>query len=230
MWHEAVHQGGAVAEERVQLFGGLNRRGRRRVELLPLHRHRAAARGGHPLRLARHLPEDTRVNGGDGSGWWGGGDGRPAHLFSPGVFGFGVKELIGSAPRLGQGPQHVTVGCRTDGTRTNDQTSARTAVLVGGNPCRPEAAGEEAGVRRAGPEQLQGQLRVLDVTVGQQQQVPDAAGGRQQAEGPQGPPQLSAAPYWSEALGRGGEGQGDAFRGFKTPLENCHRAKKAAEM
>lgn len=77
----------------------------------------------------------------------------------------------------------------------------------------------------AGPEQLQGQLGVLDVTVGQQQQIPEAAGGRQQAEGPQGPPQLSAAPYWSEALRRGGDGYSAAFKGFKTPLENVDRAK-----
>lgn len=66
------------------------------------------------------------------------------------------------------------------------------------------------------PEQLQGQLGVLDVAVGQQQQVPEAAGGRQQAEGPQGPPQLGAAPYWSQALSRGG----DAFRRAKT-LQEC---------
>lgn len=54
------------------------------------------------------------------------------------------------------------------------------------------------------PEQPQGQLGVLDVAVGQQQQIPEAAGGRQQAEGSQGPPQLGAAPYWSQALRRGG--------------------------
>lgn len=87
------------------------------------------------------------------------------------------------------------------------------------DPCRPEAAGEEASVLHAGPEQLQGQLGVLDVAVGQQQQVPEAAGGRQQAEVPQGPPQLGAAPYWSKALGRGGDGYGAAFKGFKTPLQ-----------
>lgn len=49
------------------------------------------------------------------------------------------------------------------------------------------------------PEQLEGEGGVLDVAVGQQQQVPGPAGGRQQAEGPQRPPQLSAAP----CLGRG---------------------------
>lgn len=69
---------------------------------------------------------------------------------------------------------------------------------------RPEAAGKEAAVLHGPPEQLQGQIGVLDVAVGQQQQVPEAAGGRQQAEGPEGPPQLSAAPYWSQALRRGG--------------------------
>lgn len=78
------------------------------------------------------------------------------------------------------------------------------------------------------PEQLQGQLGVLDVTVGQQQQIPDAAGGRQQAEGPQGPPQLSAAPYWSEALRRGGGGYGDAFKDFRIPLENFPRANSCS--
>lgn len=56
------------------------------------------------------------------------------------------------------------------------------------DPRTPEAAGEEAAVLHAVPEQLQGQLGVLDVTVGQQQQVPDAPGRRQQAEGLQGPP------------------------------------------
>lgn len=56
VWHEAVDQCVAVAEQRVQLLGGLNRGGRRRVELLPLHRHRTAARSRHPLHLMRHLP------------------------------------------------------------------------------------------------------------------------------------------------------------------------------
>lgn len=49
-------------------------------------------------------------------------------------------------------------------------------------------------------EQPQGELCILDVAVRQQQQVPDAARRRQQAESSQGPPQLSAAPYWREAL------------------------------
>lgn len=55
-------------------------------------------------------------------------------------------------------------------------------------------------------EQLQGELGVLDVAVRQQQQVPGAAGRRQEAEGPQGPPQLSAASYWPGVL-MGGSGQ-----------------------
>lgn len=72
-------------------------------------------------------------------------------------------------------------------------------------PLRPEAAAEQAAALSVVPEQLQGELRVLDVAVRQQQQVPDAAGRRQQAESSQGPPQLSAAPYWRETLvgGRG---------------------------
>lgn len=74
------------------------------------------------------------------------------------------------------------------------------------------------------PEQLQGQLGVLHVAVGQQQQVPEAAGGRQQAEGPQGPPQLGAAPYWSEALRREGRRHGEAFKGFGRLF---HRQKDA---
>lgn len=59
----------------------------------------------------------------------------------------------------------------------------------------PEAAGEEAAAAGAVPEQPQGELGVLHVAVRQQQEVPDAAGRGQQAEGPQGPPQLGAAPY-----------------------------------
>lgn len=55
-------------------------------------------------------------------------------------------------------------------------------------------------------EQLQGELCVLDVAVRQQQQVPDTMGWRQQAESTQGPPQLSAAPYWGKALIGGGRG------------------------
>lgn len=35
-----------------------------------------------------------------------------AHLLCPVVFGFCVEELIGSAPRLSQGSQHVLVGHR----------------------------------------------------------------------------------------------------------------------
>lgn len=50
------------------------------------------------------------------------------------------------------------------------------------------------------PEQPQGDLCVLDVAIRQEQQVPNAAGRRQQAEGSQRPPQLSAAPHWREAL------------------------------
>lgn len=44
-------------------------------------------------------------------------------------------------------------------------------------------------------EQLQRGRRVLDVAVRQQQQVSHAVGRRQQAECPERPPQLSAAPY-----------------------------------
>lgn len=57
------------------------------------------------------------------------------------------------------------------------------------------------------PDQLQGERGVLDVAVGEQQQVPHAARRRQQAESPQGPPQLGAAPLWDKTLrdGRGGE-------------------------
>lgn len=75
------------------------------------------------------------------------------------------------------------------------------------HPFRPEAACEEAAVLSVVSEQLQGELCVLDVAVRQQQQVPDASGRRQQAERSQGPPQLSAASYWREALigGRGAE-------------------------
>lgn len=59
---------------------------------------------------------------------------------------------------------------------------------------RPEATGEEATVLSIVSEQLQGELGVLDVAVRQQQQVPDAARWRQQAERSQGTPQLSASP------------------------------------
>lgn len=68
------------------------------------------------------------------------------------------------------------------------------------DPITPEAAGEQAAVLSVVSEQLQGELRALDVAVRQQHQVPDAAGRRQQAESPQGPPQLGAAPYWGETL------------------------------
>lgn len=150
-----------------------------------------------------------------------------AHLFSPGVFPFCVKEFKSSAPRLGQGPQHVTIGSRADGTESNDHGCTENMIRhreVQKGSRRPESTGEEATVLHAAPEQLQGQLRVLDVTVGQQQQIPEAAGGRQQAEGPQGPPQLGAASYRSETLRRGGDGDCDAFRGFSMPQENFHRA------
>lgn len=118
------------------------------------------------------------------------------------MFRFSVEEFEGSAPGLGQRPQHVAIGCRTERTNTkgSQEPGERRRDEVRKDPCRPEAAGEEAAVLHAVPEQLQGQLRVLDVTVRQQQQVSDAPGRRQQAEGPQGPPQLGAAPYWSEAL------------------------------
>ena len=46
------------------------------------------------------------------------------------------------------------------------------------------------------PEQLEAEAGVLDVSVRQQQQVPGPGGGRQQAEGLQGAPQLSAAACW----------------------------------
>lgn len=73
----------------------------------------------------------------------------------------------------------------------------------------PEAAGEEAAAAGAVPEQPQGELGVLHVAVRQQQEVPDAAGRGQQAEGPQGPPQLGAAPYRrGELRGEGGVGGG----------------------
>lgn len=65
------------------------------------------------------------------------------------------------------------------------------------------------------PEQLQGQLGVLDVTVRQQQQVSDAPGRGQQAEGAQGPPQLGGAPYWSEALVRGREASRCCLQGHQ---------------
>jgi len=55
-------------------------------------------------------------------------------------------------------------------------------------------------------QQPQGELGVLHVAVRQQQQVPHAAGRRQQAEGPQGPPQLGAAPCWRGELVARAEG------------------------
>lgn len=64
----------------------------------------------------------------------------------------------------------------------------------GGGQDPPEAAGEEAAVGGAVSEQLQRELGVLNVTIRQQQQVPDAARRRQQAERSQRTPQLSAAP------------------------------------
>lgn len=57
--HEAVDQRVAVVEQRGELPGRLDRRGRRRAELLPLYRHRAAAGGSHPLHLPRHLPPEA---------------------------------------------------------------------------------------------------------------------------------------------------------------------------
>lgn len=70
---------------------------------------------------------------------------------------------------------------------------------------QPEATAEEATVLSVVPDQLQGERGVLDVAVGKQQQVPHAARRRQQAESPQGPPQLCAAPFWEKTL-RGGRG------------------------
>lgn len=69
-------------------------------------------------------------------------------------------------------------------------------------------------------EQPQGELGVLDVTVRQQQQVPGAARRRQEAEGPQGPPQLSAASYWRGVL-RGGREETD---------ESSHCEKRTADI
>lgn len=73
-------------------------------------------------------------------------------------------------------------------------------------PLRPEAAGEESAVSHAVPDQPQGHGRVLDVAVGKQQQVPQAARRRQQVEGLQGAPQLCAAPSWMQTLS-GGEAE-----------------------
>lgn len=70
---------------------------------------------------------------------------------------------------------------------------------------QPEAAAEEAAVLSVVLDQLQCERGVLDVAVGKQQHVPHAAGRRQQAESPQGPPQLCAAPFWEKTL-RGGRG------------------------
>lgn len=72
-------------------------------------------------------------------------------------------------------------------------------------PCPPEAAGEESAVPDVVPDQPQGHGRVLDVAVGEQQQVPHPARRRQQAEGLQGAPQLRAAPSWTQTLTGGRE-------------------------
>lgn len=153
------------------------------------------------------------------------------------MFSFCVKEFEGSAPGLGQRPQHVAIGGRTE--RTKDKGSReRSGVCPGGfgedrtDLRTPEAAGEEAAVLHAVPEQLQGQLGVLDVTVGQQQQVPDAPGRRQQTEGLQGPPELGAAPYWNKALARGREALRCCLQGLQnSPGELSHGSElnKAAQ-
>lgn len=69
----------------------------------------------------------------------------------------------------------------------------------------PESTGEEAALGGAVSDQLQRKLGVLNVTVRQQQQVPDATRRRQQAERSQRTPQLSAAPYQRAALPGGRE-------------------------
>lgn len=66
-------------------------------------------------------------------------EGRPAHLFSPGVFRFGVEEFVSSAPGLSQRPQHVAVGRRTEGTNTEDDKSPVNIVTHGGFYPRPQA-------------------------------------------------------------------------------------------
>lgn len=147
VWNEAVHQGVAVVEQGLQLFGGLDRRGRSGVELLPLHRDRTAARRRHPLHLGRHLPKDGCVNrvmllceGGGGGAYR-----MTSHLSGPGVFRCEFEELIGSAPRLGQGPQHVPIGYGTE-QRGAISAAGRTpgkmaeAFRTGGVPdLRPQA-------------------------------------------------------------------------------------------
>lgn len=125
------------------------------------------------------------------------------------MFGLDVKELICSASCLGQGPQHVAIGCRA--ARAKNQEAKSTshepiALTSDSGASSPDAAGEESTVPDVVPDQLQGRRRILDVSVGEQQQVPQAAGRRQQAEGLQGAPQLCAAPLWKQTL-PGGEAE-----------------------
>lgn len=130
-------------------------------------------------------------------------------LLRPVVFGFHVKELKGSSPCLGQRPQHVTVGCRAAGAENEETKSKRRDSKwqrVAAEPLPPEAAGEESAVSNAVPDQLQRHGRILDVAVGKQQQVPQAARRRQQVESLQGAPQLGAAPSWAQTL-TGGEAE-----------------------
>lgn len=232
MWHEAVDQGVAVAEESVHLLGGLDRRGRRRAELLPLYRHGAAAGRCHSRHLPRRLPpKERRVNAMAGGGGVGG---TP----KGGRLTFSVQVCLVFASKNSKAPPpawasalsvwRLAVGLRE---RTQEPSKLRHAQRRRGevrkDPCRPETAGEEAAVLHAVPEQLQGQLGVLDVTVRQQQQVSDAPGRRQQAQGPQGPPQLGAAPYWSEALGGGREASRCCLQGRHNTSAELSHSKEA---
>lgn len=93
-------------------------------------------------------------------------------LLCPVVFGFSVKELVGSASGLRQSSQHVSIGCWAEKTKHAALIYLSfygLIIIVNVSECvgsfRPEAAGEQAAVLSVVSEQLQSELCVLDVTV-----------------------------------------------------------------
>lgn len=100
----------------------------------------------------------------------------------------------------------------TKSTRRDSKARHTKRGGVTAEPCPPEAAGEESAVPDVVPDQPQGHGCVLDVAVGEQQQVPHPARRRQQAEGLQGAPQLRAAPSWTQTLTGGRRRDGEASR------------------
>lgn len=114
----------------------------------------------------------------------------------------------------------------TKSTRRDSKArlAKRPGVTAESSP--PEAAGEESAVPDVVPEQPQGHGRVLDVAVGEQQQVPHAARRRQQAEVLQGAPQLRAAPSWTQTLAGGRRRNGQASRPTLIYSSFCQAMKR----